>query len=195
MSQNNNVNNNVRNNDLLNKSVNVDPIGVIYSITSTDVENYVYNLLQSKGIDGVQFVKCVVSGNEKRPEVQVGVFMNKHSKNIRSNSRNNDIADFLKKQLDSGLYYPDNDLATILKPLTHEVKLQLQGNQVICLLDIFRVLGLMLLVNPRFHNINIAEATRVKKESVMIVYKTVKQNNSFNDNDSAAKTLMKLSKR
>ncbi len=187
---------NLNNNNLLNKSVDVDPIGVIYSITATDVEQYVYNLLSNQGIDGVQFVKCVVNGNEKRPEVQLGVFMNKHSKNIRNNSRNNDIADFLKKQLDSGLYYPDEALSKILKPLTHEVKMQLQGNQVIVLLDIFRVLGLMLLANPRVHNINIAEASRVKKESVMIVYKTIKQNNGFgNDNDSAAKTLMKLSKK
>ena len=188
MSQNNN-------NELLNKSVNVDPVGVIYSITASDVEQYLYNLLQKQGIDGVQFVKCVVSGNEKRPEVTVGVFLNKHSKNIVSNSRNNDIADFLKKQLDSGLYYPDEALAKILKPLTYEVKMQLQGNQVICLLDIFRVLGLMLVANPRVHNINIAEATRIKKDSVMIVYKTVKQSGGFDNNDSAAKTLMKLSKR
>jgi len=183
------------NNDLLNKSVDVDPIGVIYSITASDVEQYLFNLLSNQGIDGVQFVKCVVNGNQNRPEVQVGIFMNKHSKNIRSNSRNNDIADFLKKQLDSGLYYPDEALSKILKPLTQEVKLQLQGNQVICLLDIFRVLGLMLLANPRVHNINIAEASRVKKESVMIVYKTIKQNNGFDNNDSAAKTLMKLSKK
>ena len=93
------------------------------------------------------------------------------------------------------MYYPDEALAKILKPLTYEVKMQLQGNQVICLLDIFRVLGLMLLANPRVHNINIAEATRIKKDSVMIVYKTVKQSGGFDNNDSAAKTLMKLSKR
>ena len=49
------------NNDLLNKSVDVDPIGVIYSITATDVEQYLFNLLSKQGIDGVQFVKCVYS--------------------------------------------------------------------------------------------------------------------------------------
>lgn len=187
---------NLNNNDLFNKSVDVEPIGVIYSITATEVEQYLYKLLQNQGIDGVQFVKCIVTGNDKRPEVQVGIFMNKHSKNIRNNSRNNDIADFLKKQLDSGLYYPDEALSKILKPLTKEVKLQLQGNQVICLLDIFRVLGLMLLANPRLHQINITEATRIKKDSVMIVYKTLKGNDmGFDNSDSAAKTLMKLSKR
>lgn len=98
--------------------------------------------------------------------------------------------------MDSGLYYPDQALSNILKPLTQEVKLQMQGNQVIVLLDIFRVLGLMLMADPRRNNINIAEATRIKKESVMIVYKTIRtQGNGFDNNDSAAKTLMKLSKK
>ena len=57
------MNTNKNNNELLNKSVNVDPVGVIYSITASDVEQYLYNLLQKQGIDGVQFVKCVVGGN------------------------------------------------------------------------------------------------------------------------------------
>ena len=97
--------------------------------------------------------------------------------------------------MDSGLYYPDQQLSQLLKPLTKEVKLHIQGNQVVCLLDIFRVLGLMLMVNPHKHSINITEAKRIKSESVMIVWKTVKQQNSFSDNDSASKTLAKLSRK
>ena len=180
-------------NDLLNKAVDLDPIGLIYSITATEAEDFLTNLFSKQGIDC--YVKVAVSGNEKRPEVMCGVFINKNSKHIKSNSNNNNVADFLKKKMDSGLYYPDQQLSQLLKPLTKEVKLHMQGNQVVCLLDIFRVLGLMLMVDPRKHSINITEAKRIKSESVMIVWKTVKQQNSFSDNDSASKTLAKLSRK
>lgn len=180
-------------NDLLNKAVDLDPIGLIYSITASETEDFLTNLFAKQGIDC--YVKVAVSGNEKRPEVMAGVFINKNSKHIRSNSSNNNVADFLKKKMDSGLYYPDQQLSQLLKPLTKEVKLHIQGNQVVCLLDIFRVLGLMLMVDPRKHSINITEAKRIKSESVMIVWKTIKQQNNFSDNDSASKTLAKLSRK
>lgn len=180
-------------NELLNKAVDLDPIGLIYSITATECEDFLTNLFGKQGIDC--YVKVTVSGNEKRPEVMAGVFINKNSKHIKSNSNNNNVADFLKKKMDSGLYYPDQQLSQLLKPLTKEVKLHFQGNQVVCLLDIFRVLGLMLMVDPRKHCINITEAKRIKSESVMIVWKTIKQQNSFSDNDSASKTLAKLSRK
>lgn len=180
-------------NELLNKAVELDPIGLIYSITATECEDFLTGLFNKQGID--VYTKVAVSGNEKRPEVMCGVFINKNSKHIKSNSNNNNVADFLKKKMDSGLYYPDQQLSQLLKPLTKEVKLHIQGNQVVCLLDIFRVLGLMLMVDPRKHSINITEAKRIKSESVMIVWKTIKQQNSFSDNDSASKTLAKLSRK
>lgn len=193
MNNNTNVNNN--NNGLLSKAVAVDPIGVIYSLTSSEVESFVYDLFKKQGINDV-FVKCSVAGNEKRPEVMVGVFINKHSKCIRTSNNNRDVADFLKRQMDSGLYYPDQQLTALLKPMTKEVKLHLQGNQVVCLLDIFKVLGLMLLAKPGKHQLNITEAKRIKGESVMIVWKTLRSNGSFeSDNDSASKTLAKLSRK
>lgn len=182
-----------KNNDLLNKSVDLDPIGLIYSITASECEDFLTSLFSKQGIE--VFAKVAVSGNEKRPEVMCGIFVNKNSKHIKSNSNNNNVADFLKKKMDSGLYYPDQQLSQLLKPLTKEVKLHIQGNQVVCLLDIFRVLGLMLMVDPRKHAINITEAKRIKSESVMIVWKTIRQQNNFSDNDSASKTLAKLSRK
>ena len=181
-------------NELLNKAVDLDPIGLIYSITASECEDFLTGLFNKQGINDA-YVKVAVSGNEKRPEVMCGIFINKNSKHIKSNSDTNNVADFLRKKMDSGLYYPDQQLTQLLKPLTKEVKLHIQANQVVCLLDIFRVLGLMLMVNPHKHSINITEAKRIKSESVMIVWKTVKQQNSFSDNDSASKTLAKLSRK
>lgn len=180
-------------NELLNKAVDLDPIGLIYSITASECEEFLTGLFAKQGID--VYSKVAVSGNEKRPEVMCGIFISKNSKHIKSSSNNNNVADFLKKKLDSGLYYPDQQLSQLLKPLTKEVKLHIQGNQVVCLLDIFRVLGLMLMVDPRRHAINITEAKRIKSESVMIVWKTIKQQNDFGNNDSASKTLAKLSRK
>lgn len=184
------------NNKLLEKAVDCEPIGVIYSISSTKVEDFIYNLLVNKfDIDKVNLVKCIVSGNKSRPEVQVGVFLDKYSNDVNTN-RNNDIPDFIRKKLESGAAYPSQKLKQAVSALTPEIDLKMNGNQVVILLDIFRVLGLMLMANPKFHNINIVEAERVKGESIMIVYKTIKTNDfGGNDNDSAAKTLMKLSKR
>lgn len=181
--------------ELLNKAIDINPIGLIYSITATDCEEFLSSLFKKQGVEA--YCKVAVSGNEKRPEVMCGVFINKNSNHIKTNNNNNNVADFLKKKMDSGLYYPDQQLSQLLKPLTKEVKLHLQGNQVVCLLDIFRVLGLMLMVDPRKHSINITEAKRIKSESVMIVWKTIKQqNNNFDaNNDSASKTLAKLSRK
>ena len=184
------------NNKLLEKSVDVEPVGVIYSLSSSKVEDFVYNLLVNKfDVDKVNLVKCIVSGNKSRPEVQIGVFIDKYSADINTN-RNNDIPDFIRKKLESGAAYPSQKLKQAVSALTPEIELKMSGNQVVIILDIFRVLGLMLMANPKFHNINIVEADRVKGESVMIVYKTIKSNDfGGNDNDSAAKTLLKLSKR
>ena len=109
------------NNKLLEKSVDVEPVGVIYSLSSSKVEDFVYNLLVNKfDVDKVNLVKCIVSGNKSRPEVQIGVFIDKYSADINTN-RNNDIPDFIRKKLESGAAYPSQKLKQAVSALTPEI--------------------------------------------------------------------------
>ena len=51
-------------NELLNKAVDLDPIGLIYSITASECEDFLTGLYNKQGINDA-YVKVAVSGNEK----------------------------------------------------------------------------------------------------------------------------------
>ena len=114
-----NTNNKV---DLLEKNVDLNPVGVIYNLTGTMVENFVEDYLTSKGVDGISNVKVLLR-NEGRNTSTVAayLFINRNSKGIVSNERQ--VPPMLKGKLDKVNVKLSDELKQILVPIAgHEFK-------------------------------------------------------------------------
>ncbi len=158
---------------LLDKAINVEPVGVVYNFKGNAIDEWVYNLLTNKfNIDGVEVVKTNVTRVGKNPEVVVYVFIRPSSRNVKSNIAR--IPEHLRKRMDEGVYTADDHLRKALLPLCDKFKLGTTRGLVFCKLDIFKVLGAMLAVNPKQQTINILDINRMKKDSVLTVMKSIK---------------------
>lgn len=174
---------------LLEKAVNVEPVGVVYNLKGSTIDEWVYNLLTNKfNIDGVEVVKTNVIRDGKKPEVVVYVFIRPNSRNVKSNTAR--IPEHLRKRMDEGVYTADEHLRKALLPLCEKFKLGTTRGLVFCKLDIFKVIGAMLVVNPKQQTINILDIARMKKDSVLTVMKSTKFVNEHNDSADKYSTII-----
>lgn len=159
---------------ILNKAVQVDPVGVVYNFKGSMVDEWVYNLLTNKfNVDGIEVVKTNVVRSGREPEIAVYVFMRTSSRNIRSNTSR--IPEHLRKRMDDGVYTADETLKKALLPLCRNFKLGTTRGLVFCKLDIFKVIGSMLATDPRSEEIRILEInTKMKNDFVLTVLKRMK---------------------
>ena len=159
--------------NLLEKSVNAEPVGVIYNFKTSLVDEWVYNVLTNKfKIDGIDTVKTSVTRGGKTPEIAVYVFIKPQSANLKSNTHR--IPEHIRKKMEEGVYTADNNLKSALMPLCDKFKLGTTKGLVFCKLNIFKVLGAMVAVNPREHTISILEINKMKKDSIITVLKSMK---------------------
>lgn len=150
--------------NLLDKVVNIDPVGVIYNMTGDMVEDFVEQYLYSKGVDGVSAVKVHVK-NEGRnnPYIAVYLFMNKDSKFIVSEIQS--IPKVLRDKIDKVNISMSDDFKKIIAPLAgNDIESgRAEGNDYFVKLNIFRVIGMMLAVDRRKHSLTIMDAKKFPK--------------------------------
>lgn len=165
---------------LVETTVDIDPVAVVYNIQNEDIETFVYNFLtQAKGIQGVAAVRVhVVRDGSRNPELALYLFLHQDSKDVFSGLKN--VPEHLRFKMDVGGLKASDKLFNALKPIVNEFKISAEPKQQLFYikLDVFKVLGLMLAAEPRKHHITVSEVVKLKKKRSIV---TVIKSNRFVD--------------
>ena len=176
--------------DLLARSVNCEPVGVMYNVTGSMVEDYVIQYLTNQGVDGIANVKVHLKNDRGLTSVAVYLFISKHSKGVISNER--DIPEMLRSKVDKVDLKLSDDLKRILVPLAgQEFQAgKAERGEYYVKLNIFYILGLMFSAVQGVHQLTIPTATAIpgSKDCVISLIKQERYqrggNNGNNDNYS-----------
>jgi len=193
-----NANNNMGGNNILDKTIDINPVGVIYNLTSEIIEDYVEQYLASKGVDNISRVKLMVRNEGKTsPYVALYLFLNKNSSAIVSNI--NSIPPVLRDKIDKVSVSMSDEFKKVVTPLTgNDIESgRAEGADYYVKLNIFRAIGMMLSADPRKHNLVITDAKRLPRgNSVISVLKGTNYNyGGSSDNDKYSRQVDSLEKR
>lgn len=180
---------------ILDTNVAIEPVGVIYNIKGSVIEDFVLNYLEKKGISGVTEIRAVVTREgQSRPEVALYGFIDQSSPAIIS--KTDKIPDILKGKLDKVDISLSPDFKKVLIPLCgNEINSgRLEGRECYVKFDIFRVIGLMLAADYRRHRIIIADAKQISggRECIISVTKQESFNTSVNPSDKRGRQIANL---
>lgn len=195
-----NVNQENKKYSILDRTVDIEPSGVIYTIKGSSVEEFVEEYLARKNVDGVSEVKVRVRSEGKtRPEVALYLFMDQNSKCI--SSQMNNVPPMLRNKVDSKVNMKLSDeFRKILYPLCgNDIKSgKAENREYYVKLDIFRAVGLMFAVNPNRHSLVISDAQAIPggRDSVISIVKNEAFNGfSGNGGDNRARQIDFFEKR
>lgn len=194
-------NNNNAKYSILERTVDIEPTGVIYSIKGSNIEEFVEEYLAKKNVNGVSEVKVHVKAEGKnRPEVAIYLFMNQDSKFISSEMNN--VPPMLRNKVDNKVNMKlTDDFRKILYPLCgNEIKSgKAENREYYVKLDIFRAVGLMFAVNPNRHNLVISDVKVIPgaRDCVISVVKNEVFTGGFSGNtrDNRARQIDYLERR
>lgn len=148
---------------ILDRTVDIEPSGVIYNIKSSVIEEFVEEYLAHKNVDGVSEVKVRIKGEGKsRPEVVIYLFMNQDSKCI--SSQMNNVPPMLRNKVDSKVNMKlTEEFRKVLYPFCGNeiISGKAENREYYVKLDIFRVVGVMLAANPNRHSLVISDARNI----------------------------------
>ena len=149
-----------KNYSILDRTVDIEPSGVMYTIKGSNVEEFVEEYLRKKNVDGVSEVKVRVRSEGKtRPEVAIYLFMRQDSNLISSQMSN--VPPMLRNKVDVKVNMNlSEDFRKILYPLCgNDIKSgKAENREYYVKLDIFRAVGMMFAVDPRRHGLVISDA-------------------------------------
>lgn len=169
---------------LLDTNIDVQPSGVFYNVTNDLIETFVEQYFTTQNVDGVSAVKVQVRTEGKtNPYVAIYAFVNQNSSGIISDIAS--IPPMLRGKVDKYNVRLSDDFKKILFPLCgSEIESgKADGKEYFVKLNIFRVVGMMLSVDPNKHSLVITDAQRLPKGgSVISVMKSEKYNYGGNNN-------------
>lgn len=171
---NNTPNTNTRNNSIYDNSIGLEPIAVVYNLSTNQVEEYTFKFLTEKlGVTGVKDVCVYIKKNQEgRLQVEPYVVLDpRQCDGIQQNRAN--INPILASKLETGMYTISEELTKQLQLLTSKVTpKRISGNLVSIKLDIFIILAAMLSVKQKSYRLSIEELKESGNGSGnMIVYK------------------------
>lgn len=148
--------------------VDVQPVGVVYNITRQTIEDFVFNYLSStKGIDKLETVRADV---RKHPQfgwvVDIYAFISPNSTHVLSKSMQ--VESIITQHMDSTGFKSSKQLQEALSKIAKDTRLIKtgKGNSPLAVrLDTYKVLCLMLALDPYRHDLIIPEVKTVKKGS------------------------------
>lgn len=169
---------------ILDKTVEIEPSGVIYNITNDVIEEFVENFLSSKKVPGVTKVKVQVrnEGNTA-PRVAIYMFLNKNSDAVISDI--NAIPQMLRNKIAKVNIRLSDDFKKTILPFTgNEIESGNADNrEYFVKLDIFRVIGFMVAADPARHNLAITDAKRLPNGNSIISVVKLESFNSTGGNN------------
>lgn len=193
--------NNKREYSILDRTVNVEPTGVIYSVKSSTVEEFVAEYLAKKNVDGVSEVKVYIrSEGRQRPEVVIYLFMDQNSKCITSQANN--VPAMLRNKIETkvNMNLTDDFKRTLMPLCGNNIKSgKAENREYFVKLDIFRVVGIMFSVDPRRHQIVITDTKVIpgsRGDGIISIVKNETISSSFGSgNDNRARQIDYLEKK
>jgi hypothetical protein len=160
-------------------TVDIEPVGVVYNIESDTIQQFLSEYFRdTQKIKGLLATRAIaVRDGNRNPEVKVYAFFDINSDEITSNIGT--VPEHLRRKMDVGGFKASNKLYHALRPILKGKELKiyadLKTQSAYVELDIFRVLGLMLSVDPNRHHVTVAEVQRLKKKrAVLSVIKSSK---------------------
>lgn len=186
---------------ILDRTVDIEPSGVIYSIKGSTIEEFVEEYLRRKEVNGISEVKVRVRSEGKtHPEVAIYLFMSQDSKYITSEM--NKVPAMLRNKIDNKISVRMTDeFRKILYPLCgNDIKSgKAENREYYVKLDIFRAVGLMFSVNPHRHSLVISDVKSIPggRDCVISVVKN-EMFNGFSNNgggDNRARQIDYLERR
>ena len=157
-------------NNLLDKVVNIQPVGVVYNLSGSDLKEFVLNYLNKMGISGIASVGTnMLRAGSSRPEIGLYVILETSSVDVTSNMRN--IPSHIRKKMEGGGYRPSEKLKQALIPICKDIRLVTKDRYVIIKCDVFKVLALMFKADPRVHTLSIPEVAKIKGDCIFTLIK------------------------
>ena len=146
--------------------VDVQPVGVVFNITKQTIEDFVYGYLaNTKGIDKFETVRATV---RKTPQygwvIDVYAFISPNSSDVQSKSMQ--VESIITQHMDSTGFKSSKRLQEALSKISKDTRLMKtgKGNSPLAVkLDTYKILCLMLALDPYRHDLIIPEVKTVKK--------------------------------
>lgn len=157
-----------------NTVVDIEPSLVGFAIDNEEIQNFVMSYLGKHNIDRLEASRVRVIRQGSHTEAKVYAFISMKSTDVNSSNRKggNGVHRHLQNKIDMGGFKVSEKLRKAVLPLVKgndvQVRQDVRNNVVFVELDIFRVLGLMLDVNPQIHQLNIPKIDELKKGSSVI---------------------------
>lgn len=176
--------------------VDVQPVGVVYNITRHTIEDFVYGYLaNTKAIDKLEAVRADV---RKTPQfgwvVDIYAFISPNSSHVISKSMQ--VESIITQHMDSTGFKSSRQLQEALSKIAKDTRLMKtgKGNSPLAVrLDTYKVLSLMLALDPYRHDLIIPEVKTIKKEGfVATVIKQEQFPKSENTSDKYADFMRRL---
>lgn len=164
--------------DVMDKIVDIDPIGAVYNVTNTQIEEFVDSYLtNTKGIQGVQVVRLIVhhEGDIYRgvqPDISFILFLDLNSPDVVSDL--NKIPHHLRKLMGPSSLQASQKLTEALAPITREFNMGASTRDDVAYvqLDLFKVLGLMFAARRNIHQIRVMDVKQTgKNRSIFMIAK------------------------
>lgn len=157
-------------NNLLEKVVDIQPVGVVYNLSGNDLKEFVLTYLDKVGVSGVASVGTnLLRAGSSRPEVALYIVLDQSSADVTSNMRN--IPSHIRRKMEGGGYRPSENLKKALIPICKDLRLVTKERYVIIKCDVFKVLALMFKADPRVHTLSIPEVAKIKGDCIFTLIK------------------------
>lgn len=188
-----------KNNSLLDNLTNIEPSGVMYNLKGSDIEAFVEDYFQKRGvpIDGTHLRVNREGANS--PNMDFFIFINVKNENIVSTSR--DIPEALRaKAADVNIELSDKlkDVVTALIDQRIEFS-RAQGDRryIYIKLNIFRILALMFCCEPGKHRAVVLDVRKIPSRNDDCIINFIKQiwfrsDNRSPNNDRFSKVIAEL---
>lgn len=153
--------------------VDVEPVGVVYNLTSKIVEDFTMNYLaNTKHIDGVDGCRVVMEKGQAGTDViSVYLFINQRSNDV--NSKEYKVNSIIREKISNSTYTTSQNLQSALGRICRDSRLIAGKGRGLLVAkgDIFKILAMMLAVDPYRHEIQIMEMARTGKGVILTAIK------------------------
>lgn len=153
--------------------VKVEPVGVVFNLTSKIIEDFTMDYLcNTKHIDGVDACRVVMEKSQNGTDIiSVYVFINQRSNDV--NSKEYKVNSIIREKISNSTYTTSQNLQSALGRICRDSRLIAGKGRglLVAKADIFKVLAMMLAVDPYRHEIQIMEMARTGKGTIITALK------------------------
>lgn len=170
-----------RSHSITKTTVDIEPVSVIYNLEEASIQDYLKVYFDQSGITSYSAARLQVRRQGTNPLATLYVFFDGKSDDVTPNrnrqQKSGMIPQGILERMDNGGSSISKELRNAIRPLSNgnpHVRTSNRNGQKIAYIeiDIFRVVGLMLSVDPKQHDLSITELKQLGKSILLTVQKT-----------------------